>query len=176
MYDLYVLYHGYCTYYVTVTEIKRMSAIISPGNRTSSERNITSRKTLQKRNERLLKIYRYLYHNIHGIDISLKYRKDNKVYHDKSLVYGEIIPQSFLSILSITIQSPSSSSSSSYRRRTFVDLGSGTGEKEIIIINFIISDILSNITYLVTNCQQHEMIKIHTYITSDIDMIFIYLN
>ena len=118
-----------------------MSVIIATGNSASTERNVASRKTLQKRNEKLLKIYRHLYHDIHGIDISLKYRKDNKVYHDKSLVYGEIIPQSFLSILSITtslMSSSLSSSSSSYRRRTFVDLGSGTGKKETIVMNCIL--------------------------------------
>jgi len=114
-----------------------MSVITATGNSASTERNVASRKTLQKRNEKLLKIYRHLYHDIHGIDISLKYRKDNKVYHDKSLVYGEIIPQSFLSILSITTSLMSSSSSSSYRRRTFVDLGSGTGKKETIVMNCI---------------------------------------
>lgn len=84
------------------------------------------RKNIQKRNELVIKLCRYLYFNRYGGDISLKYRKDNDITNDSSLTYGEVVPQSFLSILSIT--NTSCNKNQIGKGKVFVDLGSGTGK------------------------------------------------
>eukprot|EP01032_Pedospumella_encystans_P013181 gene13181-15192_t len=79
------------------------------------------RATIQKRSDLCVKTCRYLYRNVHGRLLSIKYRKEVADMSDPSLTFGEIVPQSFLQILNFT------SDSTKLSGRKFVDLGSGTG-------------------------------------------------
>eukprot|EP01032_Pedospumella_encystans_P026009 gene26009-29377_t len=79
------------------------------------------RATIQKRSDLCVKTCRYLYRNVHGRLLSIKYRKEVADMSDPSLTFGEIVPQSFLQILNFT------SDSTKLSGRNFVDLGSGTG-------------------------------------------------
>lgn len=79
------------------------------------------RATIQKRSDLCVKTCRYLYRNVHGRLLSIKYRKEVADMSDQSLTFGEIVPQSFLQILNYT------SDSTKVSGRNFVDLGSGTG-------------------------------------------------
>lgn len=89
-----------------------------------------NRKYFQQRNELAIKLIRELYRHIDGREISLQGRKN--IRDHQSLTYGEIVPQSFLQILS-SIITPSLSSSSlsstqhSSPHKVFVDLGCGVG-------------------------------------------------
>ena len=79
------------------------------------------RATIQKRSDLCVKTCRYLYRNVHGRLLSIKFRKEVADMSDPSLTFGEIVPQSFLQILNFT------SDSTKLSGRNFVDLGSGTG-------------------------------------------------
>lgn len=74
-------------------------------------------------------IVKTIYKQVNGIQISSDYRNQlvsQGLENDKSLTYGEIIPQSFLQILSL-VQSSLHRSSLSMPLE-FVDLGCGTGK------------------------------------------------
>lgn len=81
----------------------------------------TKRSFIQRRTELCVKICRTLYRNVHGRELSIKYRKEVADMSDPTLTFGEIVPQSFLQILNFTsdVTRPAG--------RKFVDLGSGTG-------------------------------------------------
>lgn len=79
------------------------------------------RVVVQKRSDICVKTCRYLYRNVHGRLLSIKYRKEVADMSDATLTFGEIVPQSFLQILNYTADP------TKVTGRNFVDLGSGTG-------------------------------------------------
>lgn len=78
------------------------------------------RRQKQLQSQALPRVLRELYRNVHGIEISNAARKTISTTNanDKSLTYGEIVPQSFSQLLQSLHLPPGC---------TFVDLGSGTG-------------------------------------------------
>ena len=79
----------------------------------------TSRIQQQQRSELGIKILKAFYKDVNGKLLSQTHRLTVK--EDAALTYGEIIPESFMQILSLCGTCNTSSSSS--LRGTFVDLG-----------------------------------------------------
>ena len=78
------------------------------------------RKIGQERNNCMLRLMKVLYRGVNGIQLASAHQKE-KAINEKSLTYGEVQPQSFLSILTwVNAQRGSVGG-------TFVDLGCGTG-------------------------------------------------
>lgn len=84
----------------------------------------SSRVLQQKRNDLMQKVIRLLYRDVHGMKLSQEYRQEFKQTDSETLTYGEIVPESFMQILSLCDAFARSSSCP----KTFVDLGCGTGK------------------------------------------------
>lgn len=114
------------------------------------------RAIIQKRSDLCVKTCRYLYRNVHGRLLSIKYRKEVADMSDQSLTFGEIVPQSFLQILNFT------SDSNKLSGRNFVDLGSGTGRACICaaLSPYGFSEVLG-IELMPDLCAQSESVHAH---------------
>ena len=86
------------------------------------------RDRLQKKKALVPKLVKALFASIRSAnELSRQYRREAAAgSDDKSLTYGEICPESFLQILSLAVRNLPID-----QRRSFVDLGSGTGKAVI---------------------------------------------
>lgn len=91
---------------------------------------IVDRDRLQKQKALVPKIVKALFISIRSANEVSRLHRQQVGRDDKSLTYGEICPESFLQILALAVRNLPINQ----RRRSFVDLGSGTGKAVVTAV------------------------------------------